>query len=128
MMVAGLDLLGDMQIRSIGAGEPGYARGFFVSSDENRIYNVYWESGWKVRDMGSISMDPYDTSIFFGYYNDKVYVLESKFIFCGLGCYTGNRLEQRITRYDYVGGSDRYDKTILGNYYCSGGMTSCPTY
>jgi len=117
-----------MKIRSIGAGEPGYARGLFVSSDDNHIYHIYWESGWKMRNMGSISMDPYDTSIFFGYYNDKVYVLESKYEFCAPPtCYGGPKLSQIISRYDFVGGSDRYDKTTLGQFHCGGfSAWSCP--
>ena len=125
-MVAGLDLIGDMKIRSIGAGEPGYARGLFVSDDEQRIYNVYWESGWKVKEMDSISMNGPDSSVYFGYYNDHAYVLESQYVFCGAGCYTGPQLFQMITRYDFVGGSDRYDKTILGIYSCVG--FACPIH
>jgi len=122
-----------MKIRSIGAGEPGYARGFFVSDDENRIYNVYWESGWKVKEMDSLSTGSnsvsYTVSIFFGYYNDHAYVLQSAYVFCAPpSCYTGTQLHQMITRYDFVGGSDRYDQTHLSYYDCVGTGYVCPLH
>eukprot|EP00804_Cyclotella_cryptica_P026672 CCRYP_007921-RB/>CCRYP_007921-RB protein AED:0.04 eAED:0.04 QI:493/1/1/1/1/1/3/137/364 len=97
---------------AIGGVDNGYARGFFAINMNDRVYNVYWDGGWKSKLMSL----PYETeerrigSAYFGNFNDQTYI-----IYGGTGVYScSSPARFSLFRFDFIGGSDRYDPVLLG--------------
>jgi len=98
------------RVIALGGLDDGYARGVFAVNDQDEVYNVYWEGGWKTKSM-NLYLDSRDLpSIFFGSHKGKTYVLY------GTMPLTSCRFSQySIARFEFVGGDRRYDKVSISN-------------
>jgi len=98
------------QVIALGGLDDGYARGVFAVNDQDEVYNVYWEGGWKTKNM-NLYLDSRDRpSILFGSHKGKTYVLY------GTMPATSCRFsEYSIARFDFVGGDRRYDEVLIAN-------------
>ena len=92
------------QVLSVGGVDNGYARGIFASNDDHRVFNVYWEDGWKTKEMPIYFETDGQTTVLFGNHDDKTYVLYGSTPF-SCTC----PAEYILERFDFVGGADRHE-------------------
>lgn len=132
-----LDHLEPIQgVKAVGGLDDGYARGVFVSNGDDKVYNVFWDSGWKAK-LIEIDYDfmkihelhphadeplvppPYtsgegEAAIFFGSRGGKIYMIYCMYWDmdschadeCTWGYYY-------LYRLNFVGGEDRYKAEVL---------------
>jgi len=92
-------------VRAVGGLDDGYARGIFASNDQDRVYNVYWRSGWKSKEIPIDYYGEHAISIFFGNHGGKTYLL-----------YVWDQFAY-LYRLNFVGGTDRYEAELLQSLF-----------
>lgn len=116
-------------VMSLGGLDDGYARGVFVSSrasSEDRVYNLYWDGGWKEVEIVINYKDVWSSSVYFGNYGGKTYLLYINKYPCALvddlghKCYAlytedEHYYELDLYRLDFVGGPVRYEAVLLAS-------------
>jgi len=118
-------------VQAVGGLDDGYARGVFVSSSgsgfEERVYNVFWDGGWK---QAEIDIDYGDgtswaTSAYFGNHEGKTYLLyitqqycqwvDGAIPHCDFGMEDPFYYGLDLYRLDFIGGSERYKAELLAS-------------
>lgn len=98
-------------VRAVG-GIGDWSGNVFVSNEHDRIYNVYWEGGWKEAE---IDIDYHtgtdDVTLFFGSHEGTNYLFYG-FIESTGGCRWATFYLYRL---NFVGGDTRYEADLLRN-------------
>lgn len=125
---AGVNLPELTNVRAIGGLSDEYARGVFAVtgadddySSMTAVYNAYWEGSWKAKEIYLyVELGYMGGFILFGNFRGKTYALYQEMApLCAGGS------GYKIVRFDYIGGSERYDANRISDQFLSDRRRLC---